>query len=77
MPILKLPKIDPVHTRVLTYVHLSIFLKDSMAVKNTHSKLRSGNSRPRQGMKEDCNIFIRREQVPQAKNRFVRLLNGP
>lgn len=48
-----------------------------MAETHTQSKLGSGNSRLRQRMKEECNIFIRRKQVPQAMNRFVRLLNGP
>lgn len=28
-------------------------------------------------MSEQCNIFIRQEQVPLAKNEFVRLLDRP
>lgn len=43
----------------------------------THSELCSGNSRPRQRMREQCNIFIRQEQAPLAKNEFVKLLDRP
>lgn len=28
-------------------------------------------------MREQCNIFIRQEQAPLAKNEFVRLLDRP
>lgn len=43
----------------------------------THSELCSGNRGPRQRMREQCNIFIRQEQAPLAKNEFVRLLDRP
>lgn len=43
----------------------------------THSELCSGNSGPRQRMREQCNIFIRQEQAPLAMNEFVRLLDRP
>lgn len=43
----------------------------------THSELCSGNRGPRQRMREQRNIFIRQEQVPPAKNEFVRLLDRP
>lgn len=73
--LMKYSKMDLVCIRVLTFVHS----KWTEWQKHTHtqSKLGSGNSRLRQTMKEECNILIRREQVPQATNRFVRLLSGP
>lgn len=43
----------------------------------THAELCSGNSRPRERMRQYCNIFIRQEQAPLAKNEFVRLLDRP
>lgn len=42
----------------------------------THSEPCSGKKEgPRQRMRERCNIFIRQEQAPLAKNEFVRLLD--
>lgn len=59
---------------VCAHVH-SVFQNDDRIT--THSEPCSGNRGPRQRMRERCNIFIRQEQAPLAKNEFVRLLDRP
>lgn len=44
----------------------------------THSQRRSGNSGAEaENEREQCNISIRQEQAPLAKNEFVRTLDRP
>lgn len=78
----KLLWMDPVWACVCVYICVSECLCVCALSQNddritTHSELCSGNSGPRQRMREQCNIFIRQEQAPLAKNEFVRLLDRP